>query len=112
MCLQIWGDEDPRGYCLWAQGSAIPKNGVDGKTIVVKVQALIKHGCFACGSVPLGREDQPGGKGVLIMNYVSEVKCQRDLGEIVCKPDQEESGAGLFGPMFDLQARPSDVVTA
>ena len=91
-CLRVFRDQN-KGYCLFPSGAKVPPAGANGALIEEKVQTLINHGCFACGSVPLGGQDNPDLMGNLVLDYVNPVKCNAAKGEIVCDPDGQEKGA-------------------
>lgn len=63
------------GLCAFAQGSNVPAI-VFGALIKRKLRELRDHGCFVCGSVPLGGNNDPHSQGILTVNYVSSKACK------------------------------------
>ena len=65
-----------RGYfCAFAEGNNVPTSGVNGSTLLLKMQQMIEHGCQGCGSVPLEKGNDPDVMGKLTVNYVTKSEC-------------------------------------
>ncbi len=61
-------------FCVFTQGRNVPPQGINGSEIKRKLSELRDHGCFACGSVPLGDSNDPSTLGILTLNYVPAVQ--------------------------------------
>jgi len=70
------GREDGAAFCVFAQGHNVPPPGINGSEIKRKLSELRDHGCFACGSVPLGDTNDPNSLGILTLNYVVSIQRQ------------------------------------
>ena len=75
VCLPL-GQSFLGGICVFTQGNEVPATGIIGALIKLKLQELRGHGCHACGSVPLGGDNDPGSQGILTVNYVGGVVCK------------------------------------
>ena len=54
----------------------MPATGVTGALVKSKLRELRDHGCRVCGSVPLGRGNDPQSLGILTVNYISGTACK------------------------------------
>ena len=72
------------GICAFTQGHPTATKmevnpagfGIWGTQLKQKLRQLSLHGCRICGSVPLGKGNDPGEAGILTVNYISGVACK------------------------------------
>ncbi len=92
------GRGDGAAFCVFTQGRNVPWRGTNGSEIKRKLSELRDHGCFACGSVPLGDSNDPNTLGVLTLNYVPEIQHQCwtvfDHQSPICPPFSPGPAAG------------------
>lgn len=97
-CATLYADRKGRGsaFCLYTNGRNLAPPGIKGSEIKRKALELRKHGCFACGTVPLGDNNDPDDSGVLTLNYVLETECSTLSREEspVCPPYTAASTPG------------------
>lgn len=70
------GRGDGAAFCVFTQGRNTPPQGINGSEIKRKLSELRDHGCFACGSVPLGDSNDPNTLGILALNHVPKIQHQ------------------------------------
>ena len=63
-------------YCAFLQGKNVPGGGVDGVTLLQKMDALIQYGCQGCGSSAISDSGGMSDMGSLTVNYVRHWACE------------------------------------
>ena len=69
----IWSEG---AYCAFLQGKNVPGGGVDGITLLEKMDDLIQYGCQGCGSSAIGESGRMSEMGSLTVNYVRHSSCE------------------------------------
>lgn len=61
-------------FCAFLEGN-VAADGVDGATLLLKMEQMIEHGCRGCGAVPISADNDPEKLGTLVVNYVQTSEC-------------------------------------
>lgn len=69
----VWSEG---AYCAFLQGRNVPSEGVDGITLLRKMDALIQYGCQGCGSSAVSDSGAMSDMGSLTVNYVRHSACE------------------------------------
>lgn len=69
----VWSEG---AYCAFLQGKNVPRGGVDGFTLLQRMDTLIHFGCQGCGSSAISDSGGMGEMGQLTVNYVRHSSCE------------------------------------
>ena len=69
----VWSEG---AYCAFLQGKNVPTGGVDGVTLLQKMDTLIQNGCLGCGSSAVSDTGGMSAMGSLTVNYVRHSSCE------------------------------------